>query len=182
MESLATQTDASLLANDNPTNVEVQWKLLFTIFVFKDCLVFNWKSMHRWFVHKIICGERLPAELDQQPPDFSCTKSFTRTCTWVWDHSRVHVPQRCMILLHAAARALWLFRKCLSLWIWGEEKCWLCMGMSYWPLISLITRCLKQSFAAPRGDFKKQFLLCNILENISYIIHFTPQKLNRTYI
>ena len=29
------------------------------------------------FVQKILCGERLPAEHDQQLPGFACTKPFT---------------------------------------------------------------------------------------------------------
>ena len=74
--------------------------------------------------------------------------SFSCTCTWVWDHSKVHMylvaglyklqttfcvnleQQRSKISVYSAASMLLLFGKCLPLRIWGEEKCWLFMGMS----------------------------------------------------
>ena len=46
----------------------VWWKLLFTISVVKDCLVFLTKILCRDdFIWKSLCGERLLAKRDQQP-------------------------------------------------------------------------------------------------------------------
>ena len=89
-------------------------------------------------VHKSLCGERLPAERDQWPPDFVWTEPFTCKCTCVWDHRGVNMylvvglcklgttfcvnfeQQRCKISVHTAASALWLFGKWLPVLTQGQ--------------------------------------------------------------
>ena len=71
---------------------DIQLKLLFTISVVRDHLLFMTEipcTDHS--VQKSLCGERLPAERDQRLPDFARTEPFTCKCTCVWDHSKVHM-------------------------------------------------------------------------------------------
>ena len=60
----------------------IQLKLLFTISVVSDHLLFMTEipcTDHS--VQKSLCGERLPTERYQRPPDFACTEPFTCNCT-----------------------------------------------------------------------------------------------------
>ena len=54
------------------------YKLLFTITVVKDHLVFMTEiPCANDFVQKSLCGKQLPAKCHQRPPDFACTEPFT---------------------------------------------------------------------------------------------------------
>ena len=112
------------------------------------CL-YDRNSMHRWF-----CTEK---SLWWVTTCWTRTwPATTRFCTQshssgVWDYYRVHMylfvglcklgttfcvnfeQQTCKTSVYTATSALWLFGKWLPLGIWGEEKCWLCMGMSKQP-------------------------------------------------
>ena len=64
------------------TKTEVQLKLLFTISVVRNRLLFMTEIPCRnHSVQKSLCGERLPADCDQRPPDFAHTEPFTCKCT-----------------------------------------------------------------------------------------------------
>ena len=64
-------------------------KLLFTISVVKDHLVFVTEIHARDdFVQESLCVKQVPAEDDQRPPDFAHTQSHS---PGVYDHCRVHL-------------------------------------------------------------------------------------------